>query len=82
VRVDVEIALATQLQIANRMLGKGAEHVIEKTHPGLHLGLSLAINVEIHADGCLAGLPLDFGAPLGHVVEAVTMLTFGNKVFV
>ena len=56
--------------------------MVEKTHTGLHLGLALAINIEVHADGRLAGLPLDCGAPLGHVAEAVTVLTFGNKVFV
>jgi hypothetical protein len=56
--------------------------VIQKSHPGLHLGLALAINIEVHANGSLAGLPLDLGAPLGHVVEAVTAGTAGNKVFV
>ena len=81
-RIDVEISRTAQLQIAHRVLGKGAQHVVEKTHTGLHLGLALAVNIEVHADGGLAGLPLDRGAPLGHVAEAVTVLTFGNKVFV
>jgi hypothetical protein len=64
------------------MLGKSTQHVIQETHPSLHLGLALAVNVEVHADGGLAGLPLDLGAPLGHVPEAVTAGTAGNKVFV
>ena len=81
-RIDVEISRTAQLQIAHRVLGKGAQHVIEKAHPGLHLGFALAVNIEIHADGGLASFSLDRGAPLGHVAEAVTVLTFGNKVFV
>jgi hypothetical protein len=80
--INVQVALATQLEIAHRMLGKSTQHVIQKSHPGLHLGLALAINIEVHADGGLAGLPLDLGAPLGHVAQAVTAGTAGNKVFV
>ena len=82
VGVDVEIAGAGELQVADRVLGEGAEHVVEKPDPGLDPGPAPAVDIEVHPDGGLAGLPLDLGAPLGHVREAVTVAGAGNKVFV
>ena len=33
--VDLEVALALQLQVEARVLGQGREHVVEKAEPGL-----------------------------------------------
>jgi hypothetical protein len=82
VSIDVEIPGTPQVQIANRVFGERAKHVVEEPDSGLHFGPALAINVELHPDGGLAGLPLNLGAPLGHAGQAVTADGVRNKVFV
>lgn len=35
--IDVEVALARQLQVQVAMLGHGVQHVVQEPQPGVHL---------------------------------------------
>ena len=55
VGVDMEVAFAAELQVADRMLGERREHVVEESDAGLHIGLALAVDGQGQGDvrlGC------------------------------
>ncbi len=47
--VDVEIALAVELEVEPAVLGQRGQHVVEEAEAGLDRGLPLAVEVELDA---------------------------------
>ena len=65
-RVHLQIALALQLQVHDRMLGEQRQHVVEKRDAGFDRGLSRAVNVQFDGDAGFFRDPFNFGAPIWH----------------
>jgi hypothetical protein len=62
VLVDVQIALGSNLQVDRAMLGQQLKHVIEKTDPGLDVGLAGAIQIQRETDLGFGRLSVDLGS--------------------
>src|SRR4051794_17857141 len=57
--VDLEVALAGQLEVEPGVLGQAGQHVVEEAEPGLDLRPAVAVEGEADADRGLVGAPLD-----------------------
>ena len=71
--IDVGITAGADLQIKQAVAGDLVEHVIEKRHPGAHVALSRAIELEDHSHIGLTGLPVHL--PLALSAHARSALT-------
>ena len=69
VGVNVEIALATQFQVYDRMPGEESEHVIEKRDAGPNGRLALPIDLQIELYSGLFRGPTDLRLTLLHLAE-------------
>ena len=65
-RVHFQIAVAAQIQIHRRVLGKQREHVVEKGNAGFDFGFPLAIQIEADGNPGFLGVPFDFGRTRFH----------------
>src|SRR5206468_6422752 len=64
--VHLQIALATQMQIHDRMSGEERQHVVEKGDAGSDRRLPASVNVQLDEDDGLVGHALHLSVPLFH----------------
>jgi len=50
VSIDVQVTFGVNIYVQQAMPGNLVEHVIEKRQPGVKLGLTAAIQIQIDAD--------------------------------
>src|SRR5579862_653300 len=64
--VHLEITLATEFQIHDRVFGEQREHVVEKGYAGFDRGFAMAVKVEIDSNAGFFGVPRDLCLPRFH----------------
>ena len=66
VRINVQVARASQLQVAHGVLGEGREHVIKEADARVDVRLALAIYVQTQGDAGFRGDAPDGRCPFPH----------------
>jgi hypothetical protein len=66
VRIDFQVTLALQFEVANGVFGEECEHVIQKGDTCLDSGFTSAIDGQFQLDGGFFGDTLDLRAPDQH----------------
>src|SRR5882724_12900893 len=64
--VHLQVALATQMQIHDRMFGEERQHVVEKGYARFDQRLPASVNVQLDPDAGLVGNALHLSVPLFH----------------